>query len=225
MFSIQPIARNKSFVNRLNGRKSNCLLLPSFGIVLYVILYYVATLFYPGGSQFHKNSKGFSWAQNYWCNLLNERAINGQYNAARPIGITAMIVLCIALIIFWYIFSIQIPFKKISGILIRVSGFVSMVIGMLIFIGPHDLVMNVAMFFGLIAIGGTFAGLKKMRYNKLFLMGIFILFLIVLNNVLYYGTGLLVYLPVVQKITFLAFLLWIVLINVQLYNYSKHRIS
>ncbi len=151
--------------------------------------------------------------------------INGQYNAARPIGITAMIVLCIALIIFWYIFSIQIPFKKISGILICVSGFVSMVIGMLIFIGPHDLVMNVAMFFGLIAIGGTFAGIKKMRYNKLFLMGIFILFLIVLNNVLYYGTGLLVYLPVVQKITFLVFLLWIVLINVQLYNYSKHRIS
>jgi hypothetical protein len=63
---------------------------PLFGTLIYLLLYIVATFFYPGGSQVDKNSFGFSWAQNYWCNLLNENAINGQHNSARPIAIAAM---------------------------------------------------------------------------------------------------------------------------------------
>ena len=49
-------------------------------------------------------------------------------------------------------------------------------------------------------------------------LGCLTLFLVVVNNILYYGDGLLLYLPVVQKITFLSFLLWISFIDVQLYK-------
>ncbi|MEJ7677696.1 MAG: hypothetical protein WKG06_07485 [Segetibacter sp.] len=95
-----------------NKTQSIWVLTPLFGTLIFVCLYIIATLFYPGGSQVDKNAKGFSWTQNYWCNLLNENAINGQHNAARPIAMTAMFVLCLTFATFSYIFPRQIGLPK-----------------------------------------------------------------------------------------------------------------
>jgi len=208
-------------IKRKTVKRNIWILIPLFGILLYVLLYFVATLFYPGGSQFDKNSFGFSWAQNYWCNLLNENAINGQTNTAKPIAIIAMTVLCLTLIIFWYIFPTQIEFKKSSKLAIQISGAAAMMIGLFLFTGFHDIIINIATFFGLVAVAGTFVGLYKLKWKKLFWMGIFIPVLIVFNNILYYGDGLIYYLPLVQKITFLFFLIWISLIDINLYKKTK----
>ena len=88
----------------------------------------------------------------------------------------------------------------------------------LLFTDLHDQVINAATLCGLASIAGTFAGLHRLRWRKLIGFGLFNLFLVVVNNILYYGDGLLLYLPVVQKITFLSFLLWISFIDVQLYK-------
>jgi hypothetical protein len=193
---------------------------PSFGTLIYLALYIVATFFYPGGSQIDKNSIGFSWTQNYWCNLLNENAINGQHNATRPIAIVATFFLCITLMVFWYIFPKQTGFRKSRKLIVQVSGFASMISIMFISTALHDIVINIATVFGLIAVIGTFIGLLELKWTKLFWVGIFILPLVALNNFFYYKTGLLIYLPVVQKITFLYFLLWICLVDVGLYKNS-----
>ena len=192
-------------------------LTPLAGVLVYVLLYFIATLFYPGGSQFDKHSKGFSWTQNYWCNLLNEYAINGQPNPGRPIALTAMVVLCITLMIFWYVFPRSVPFQRSSRLIIQLSGFAAMTVGMFLFTSLHDIVINIATLFGLIALTGTFIGLNKLRCQKLLGMGLFNIILVALNNFLYYGNGLLIYLPVVQKITFLYFLLWICSITIHSY--------
>jgi hypothetical protein len=194
------------------------MLAPLFGTVIFLCLYVVATLFYPGGSQVDKHAKGFSWAQNYWCNLMNEKAINGEHNTARPIALTGMFVLSLALISFWYIFPDKTGLSKGSRLTIQVSGALSMVIGMFIITDLHDIIINVAGIFGLIALTGTLAALHKLRWRKLFWLGIFDLVLVVLNNILYHGNGLMLYLPVVQKITFLFFLLWICLMNIQVFR-------
>lgn len=194
------------------------LLTPLFGSIIFVCLYFVAAYFYPGGSQVDKNSIGFSWVQNYWCNLLNEDAINSEHNNARPVAIAAMFVLCCTLACFWYIFPLQTGLQKSSRIVIQVSGIVSMTIGLFLFTNLHDAIVNVASFCGVIATAGTFITLYKLRWNRLFWLGIFNLVLVALNNILYYGDGL-QYLPVVQKITFLFFLVWICLININLYNH------
>lgn len=55
--------------------KSKWLLFPPTGILIFFMLYVVAALLYPGGSQADKASTGFSWMNNYWCNLLNEKAM------------------------------------------------------------------------------------------------------------------------------------------------------
>lgn len=211
---------------KLKIQNKNILLLtPVFGILLFIFLYFIATLFYPGGSQLDKNSNGFSWAQNYWCNLLNENAINTQPNPARPIAMSAMFILCVSLLIFWYIFPRQIDISKSLKLTIQVSGFASMAIGIFLFSGLHDIIVNLATLAGIIAVTGTIAGLKKLNWIKLFWMGIFNTLLVVLNNILYYGDGLLFYLPIVQKFTFLFFLLWISLVNIKLYNHGKSNFN
>src|SRR5687767_181899 len=80
------------------------LLLPVFGSFLFALCYVMATLLYPGGSQAGPGS-GFSWSQNYWCNLLAEQSINGASNPARPVAITGMVVLVVSITGFWFIFS------------------------------------------------------------------------------------------------------------------------
>lgn len=195
-------------------------LTPVFGTLLFICLYVVATFFYPGGSQADKHARGFSWVHNYWCNLLNEKAINGQHNPASQWAMTGMFVLCLALAFFWWLFPQKVDFKKPTRILIQISGVLAMAIGVFIFTHLHDTIINVAGICGLVAIAGTFIGLRKLQWTKLFWLGIFNLLLIVLNNLLYYGNGLL-YLPVVQKITFLFFLLWICLIDLQLYHKTE----
>lgn len=208
-------------------KKQNVWMLsPLFGTLLFVGLYFVATLFYPGGSQVDIHSKGFSWINNYWCNLLNKNAINGQFNAARPIALAAMFVLCFTLANFWYIFPLQAELKKSIRLTIQISGALAMTTGMFLFTDQHDIIVNIASFCGLVAMVGTFIGLHKLKWTKLFWLGILNLALIALNNILYYGDGLKLYLPVVQKITFLIFLLWICLITINLYRRQiKHNLS
>ncbi len=48
-----------------NKLKNSWLLTPILGSILFVFLYINATLLYPGGSQFDKQSVGFSWTNNY----------------------------------------------------------------------------------------------------------------------------------------------------------------
>jgi hypothetical protein len=184
-------------------------------------LYIVATLFYPGGSQADQNSKGFSWVNNYWCNLLNESAMNGEPNLARPIALTAMFILCLTLSFFWYHFPrYHIP-GKFNRLVIQLSGILSMMIAMFLFTGLHDSIINIAGASGLVALVGTFIGLYKSKSFILFWFGLFNLAIIVLNNYVYYTKGLIIYLPVIQKISFLSFLVWVCCIDLKLYSMDE----
>jgi hypothetical protein len=199
-------------------KRSLLVLLPAFGSLLFIVLYFIATLYYPGGSLFDKSAKGFQWTQNYWCNLLNAEALNGMHNTARPIAFAAMFVLAVSLVLFWYLFPLQAGLNRPQRLMTQVAGLLAMIIGVFVFTDLHDVVINVASSFGLIALGGTFAGLYQLRWQKLFWSGLFILVLIGLNNLLYYDTALRVYLPVVQKLSFLYVLVWISAVSLRLYN-------
>ena len=92
------------------------------GIFIFILLFTAAASLYPGGSYADKAAKGYSWLNNYWCDLLSEDAKNGLPNTASPVAIAGWFVLCISLSIFWYIlperFLITTTHKKI----IRYSG-------------------------------------------------------------------------------------------------------
>jgi hypothetical protein len=190
-------------------------LTPLFGIILFLVLYVTATKYYPGGSQADHYAAGFSWVNNYWCNLLNEKAINGQSNHARPIALLASGILALSLVIFWIIFSIYSGFTLIARIVIQGCGIMSMLLLMFLFSSYHDIVINLATAAGLVPLTATFIGLYRLQWKMLYWMGLFSLVLVILNSVLYYG-DMLRFLPLVQKFSFLYFLCWFCLIIIKM---------
>ena len=207
-----------------NRSKNSWVLTPFIGSFLFVILYVIAALIYPGGSAADKTTIGYSWADNYWCNLLSEKAINGQTNAARPVAVSAMFVLCLALSTFWILFPAITQLKKYHKLLIQVAGTVCMLTSFLLLTRiDHDLAINASSAFGLIAMIGTLIALYQLKWKWLFALGFFDLMLVALNNYLYHANEMM-YLPIVQKFSFLAFLVWFSFISVHLYYNSTHNI-
>lgn len=208
----------------LNYKRSFWVLIPLAGSTIFIIFYIVGTLLYPGGSQVDHHSEGFSWMNNYWCNLLNKYAINGQHNPARPIAMMGMFVLCFTLAVFWYFFPIYTRFTKYSKLTIQISGLFSMTVAMFVYTNLHDSIIYTAGFFGVIAILGTFVGLYRSKWYGLFLFGVFNLLLLFVNNYIYYTKDYILYLPLIQKISFASFLLWVCYIDISLFwkkEYSK----
>ena len=193
-------------------------LTPTLGICLFGLLYLLAACQYPGGSNADRVAVGFSWQNNYWCDLLGDVGKNGAVNAGRPIAVIAMLVLCGSLSVFWwsvpYLYSAQTRYVRLS----QWAGVLSMFVVSFIGTPYHDIVMNIAGCFGLVALIATFLGLYRSRLFALIAFGVFCMLLILLNNYVYYSHQFIVYLPVIQKVTFVLFLLWIVLINQKLYR-------
>jgi hypothetical protein len=158
---------------------------------------------------------------NYWCNLLNENAVNGAPNPARPIAITALLMQALALASFWFLFPLFVSFKRMGRLIIQAAGVLCVLIGAFLSTPWHDIIIDVSTLAGLVALIGTFVGLYKLRWKKMFGMGLFILVLIALNNWCYYSGSLIYYLPLVQKITFLYVLSWICLICLLLYRQPR----
>jgi hypothetical protein len=198
-------------------------LIPTLGTILFVIFYVVATFYYPGGSQFDQNSSGFSWTNNYWCNLLNDKAINGQVNSAQPIALTAMFILSMTLTFFWLQFPKFTTLRKDYKLTIQICGLLAMAVSLLLFTKiNHDLITNLASLFGLIATTGTLVGLFKNSWTKLFYFGLLNILLVIGNNLLYYNKELISYLPLVQKITFATFLIWVCCVDIRMYKLIKN---
>lgn len=196
-------------------------LLPIVGSVLFVLLYSLAAVFYPGGSQADKNAKGFSWLHNYWCNLLSEKGINGELNTGRPFALAAMAVLMLTLLIFWIVSLWQLQVSKKVKATALAFGFIAMALLPFLSSAHHDAVLNTAASFGLVCMVVIYAALYKSGYFLLFAFGLLNLLLILLNNYIYYISGNLYWLPLVQKITFASFLLWACGVSLVLFHRTK----
>jgi len=217
----------------LHRSKNIWILTPFVGSLVFIILYVIAALLYPGGSGADKTAIGYSWTDNYWCNLLSEKAINGQNNIGRPVAITAMFALGLSLLTFWIMFPALTQLKKYHRFLIQVSGTVCMLASFLLLTRiDHDLAVNTSSVFGLIAMSGTLIALYQLKWPPeqhspagkwLFAIGLFDILLVALNNYLYHSNQM-THLPVVQKITFLFFFIWFSFISITLYQRSKPTI-
>lgn len=191
------------------------LILPIAGILVFVLLYILASLHYPGGSQADPQSIGFSWINNYFCNLLNQTAINGQANQGQPFALASLVVLALSLGLFWWSFPNFLPLSQSQTKMIKIPGVISMIIACFLFTKiNHDLITNTASLFGLIAILTSMWGLYQNKLKSIFVFGLFNLVLVLLNNWLYYDPSLIKYLPLVQKISFASVLIWIICINI-----------
>ena len=206
---------------KIQRSNTGLLLLPAIGICLFVILYFIAAALYPGGSEVNRLAKGFSWKHNYWCDLLETHAENGEPNTARPMAIIATAVLSISIAAFWYFVPRLFSFKPFLKKTIQYTGIMSM--GMLVFLQAdfHDTVINTAGVLGIIAITLTLVGLYKNHSYPLFMLGLLCFVLFFLNNYIYYTKNGIGYLAIIQKISFFLFLLWFFILTIQLFLKSR----
>jgi len=190
----------------------------TIGILIFCILYGYASTLYPGGSQADISSMGYDWINNYWCNLLSETAENGQKNHSRPIAITAMIILCVSLMLFCWQFANTFSKNRNWKNLIKISGFLSMASATLIFTELHDIMIIISSFFGLFAIIGIIREVYTRKMKAYISTGLVCILLLGLNNIIYFSGYYIVILPLLQKITFAVVLLWILSMNWKIIN-------
>ena len=201
--------------------KPNILLLPLFGMLLFVLFYILAALKYPGGSWIMPQQNGFSFWNNYLCDLLDQNAINGELNTARYFARTSLTVLCLSLVLLWYYLPSLFKGKNFNKNIMWLSGIAALVTTSFLSSGAHDRTVRIAGFFAVIAFLTCFVELLKARHIKLSVFGIGCLIIFLVNYYIY-ETGLYIrLLPVIQKITFICFIIWFIMLDVFFYRKLK----
>lgn len=193
-------------------------LLPLIGIALFVVFYIIAAINYPGGSYVAQNQTGFSFKNNYLCDLLDNQAINGALNSARIYARISLAILCFSLILLWYHLPKLFDRKNKAQTIMSITGILSLIITLFLASGIHDIIIRIAGVFGVAALLISFIELYKANYYKLLIFGIICLFLFLTNYYIYETEILINKLPLIQKATFLSFINWFVLLSIHTYR-------
>lgn len=175
------------------------------GILTAVFLLIIATLIYPGGSQFDKNSVGFSWTNNYISNLFDTKAVNGSDNPAWIWANVAMVFLSAGIALFFINFSKKIP-NKSAAVTIKYLGAGSMLFILLTVTPLHGLMVIFASTLFLVNLFyiTVFIFRSKLHVFKFLCIACMLIFYYTL---FLYGSPNREWLPVLQKLTFTSCLL------------------
>ena len=170
-----------------------------------------ATLLYPGGSIIDKTSVGFNWSQNFFSNLFLAEALNGASNPSRIWALIGMVFNSIGYGLFFIHTSRKIP-QKHSALVLKSIGLLNMIFTFLIATELHDIMVMVSStmtMLGLFYI--TVSVLKtKLQWLKFFcILSLFIFYF----TLFLYGAGNWVLLAIMQKVSFLFFILSILAIE------------
>lgn len=187
--------------------------IPITGIISFALLFLYAATLYPGGSTEDLSSTGFDWIHNYWCNLTNKKGMNGFVNPARPFAILAMVILCGSLTIFFYQFGRFFTQSFCWEKMIKWGGGVSIIFGALVFTEYHDLMTFLSSFFGIFAVLGIIVTIYRSELRFYKITGTFCIVLLAINNLIYYSTFFIEWLPLIQKISFIVVLGWVLGLN------------
>jgi len=149
---------------------------------------------------------------------MSERSTNGKVNPARPFSVFAMIVICLSLMVFFIQFADAYSKERIWKITIKTNGVISMAFAMLIFTRYHDLMTIVSSFFGLFVLVGIIRTIYKSELTSYKITGVLCVLLLGMNNYIYYTQDFIEYLPLLQKITLVIVLIWVIGLNYEMNN-------
>jgi len=149
---------------------------------------------------------------------MNENGMNGIENPARPYAIFAMIVLCSSLALFFFQFVKCFVENRFWKLVIQILGTLSMISAVLIFTKFHDLMTTISSVFGTLVVIGIIRAIYKSELQIFKLSGGICIILLAINNLIYYSEYYIEYLPLIQKITFVLVLAWIIGLNIKMKN-------
>jgi len=185
-------------------------LFPIIGMVIYVIVFSIAALDYPGGSYNLPQYDGHSYFHNFLCDTMLPLTPGGELNLARPLAIMAHLILSAVMISFFYFLPEIFDRKNRNTKLMRVLGMLTMTVFIFMYTEYHDLIVVLTGILGSLALIPFFIELRKFTHRGLtfiailcYLMSIVVFFIFV-TKIGYY------YLPMLQKITFVVDAFWVI---------------
>jgi hypothetical protein len=191
--------------NCVNGRTLR--FVAGFGSIGFISCYITAAFYYPGGSDFNVHSGHFSLMENYWCELLSDYAKNGQLNPGRPFALGSLFFLNTILISSWFQISLNGTKNGTINFPLILSGISSTLLINFVSGENHDIYIVFSVGMGMMAILQVIYA--EWHKNKLlFFTGLIGFLLISLNCIFYFFDLILVFLPILQKITFIYMLIW-----------------
>lgn len=180
-------------------------------VLITIIFLLIATFLYPGGSILDKNSVGFTWSNNFFSNLFLPKALNGSDNPSRIWAFIGMVFHSIGYGIFFMHTARKIPHKH-TELVLKSVGIANMVFTFLIATPLHDLMVTISStltMLGLFYIT-VFILRTKLHWLKFFCIASMLLFYLTL---FLYGAGDWGLLAVMQKVTFICFMLLVLAIE------------
>ena len=180
-------------------------------VVISMLFLITATLLYPGGSILDKNSVGFNWSKNFFSNLFLAKALNGNENPSRVWALIGMVFNSIGYGLFFIHTSRKIPHKH-TELVLKSVGIANMLFTFLIATPLHDIMVTVSStltMLGLFYIT-VFILRTKLHWLKFFCIVSLLIFYFTLYL---YGAGDWGLLAVMQKVTFLCFMLLVLTIE------------
>ena len=198
--------------------------LPVAGMGLFILFYTVAALIYSGGSAAFPNQAHFQFQTNYLCDLLDTQTATGLKNPASLYARIALVFLSGGLLLLWWYLP-KLFFRNSKALVfMRWSGMLAMGITLFLSSENHDVIVRIAGVFGTIALVLALMALYLDHFKSLFILGILCLVLFLGNYYIYESEKLLEHLPIIQKITFTACIVWFVSLDLVLVKKYRNRL-
>lgn len=176
---------------------------------LFVLAYFAAAARYPGGSRLDPQHAGYAHLGNFWCDLLDVTAYNGQPNAGRPLALAATWLLPLALLPLWFRLRELWPTRSRARWLVPAFGMCAMVAMIGVTTRHHDQAINVGAISAGIALGAILWQLYAARLKPLLLTGSLAVTAGACDYAAYIGGAPASLLPGLQKIAGVALLAWL----------------
>ncbi len=179
------------------------------GIALSVLCLIVASLHYPGGSPKDIHSVGFQWTENYISDMLEFKAVNGADNKARPLAVAGVMLMGLSTGFAFVRFARKLRVKGLS-VVIKYGGLLLILLTALGTVPSlHDLSVTLSIFLNLLVFFYVMVTLLKSRLTVFKVFSVVFLASFYGASYMYGTKSGLEYMPLVQKITHIIQIVWI----------------
>lgn len=176
---------------------------PIIGLAIYLVLSVVAATLYPGGSYNEPyNTLGYSFFDNFFCDVMNATTESGLENEARPLAIISHLLLSLIMIVFFYILPEIFEKPTRNTKIIRYSGVIGMVLFIFMFTKYHNYLVVTTAIFGTLAFLALLQELKKYANKGFKILTLCVLAISVIVFFTYQTRIGFYYTPILQKTAF-----------------------
>lgn len=179
------------------------------GLLISISLLLVAGWQYPGGTPADSTTQGYSFTENYISNLLDEQALNGMENKARPWAIAGVLFSSLTFGLFFIGFSQRIMLRA-AAVVIKWAGVALTVLAFLVVVPSlHDIIVVISFIVTLVVF--FYITVMALKSKPVFLKVVSVFFLVFHYFVayMYFTRTQLDVMPALQKLIHVFQIIWI----------------